>query len=195
MHRIHGLLLLIAVSCQALPGDALAADGPCPDDHAITGTYRNHSYGFTVVIPKGLEGWWNSAVCVPQPPNGCTCMGDHGRDIPLRGGGQISIDAAPELFDETLATAAYKDLRRFELHTNETALLVKTLGPMRLRGMPSYRCIAASTQAGAPVVREVVHVTLPSGTYVAISIEAPEQQFREHHRAYEALLNSLRPSP
>lgn len=122
-------------------------------------------------------------------------MGDHGRDVPLRGGGSISIYADPQVFEASLATAAYRDLHAFEARTDASELVVRLFGQRRLRALPSYRYIATSSEAGSTVVRESAHVTLPSGGYVVISIEAPEQQYRKHHLAYLALLNSLRPSP
>src|SRR5664280_2598392 len=54
----------------------------CPDMVDTTGTYVNTSYGFSIVIPKGLRGTWNSARCVSSK-GGCACMSDHGRIIPL----------------------------------------------------------------------------------------------------------------
>jgi hypothetical protein len=178
---------LLLVATLLASAAVQASDALCPDDRATTGLYRNYSYGFTVVIPRGLEGWWNSPACVPGPPEGCVCMGDHGRDVPLRGGGSISIYADPQVFEASLATAAYRDLHAFEARTDASELVVRLFGQRRLRALPSYRYIATSSEAA--------HVTLPSGGYVVISIEAPEQQYRKHHLAYLALLNSLRPSP
>lgn len=54
----------------------------CPDDHPWTGTYENYNYHFVVVIPQNLKGYWNSAAC-SKGADGCTCMQDHGRIIPL----------------------------------------------------------------------------------------------------------------
>ena len=55
---------------------------PCPDRKTYAGKYRNLAYGFSIVIPRGLRGHWNSARCVPDEI-GCVCMQDHGRFIPL----------------------------------------------------------------------------------------------------------------
>jgi hypothetical protein len=54
----------------------------CPDTHPWTGHVINYSFGFEFDVPKPLKAYWNSARCV-QDGNDCTCMGDHGRDIPL----------------------------------------------------------------------------------------------------------------
>src|SRR5437868_11436651 len=55
----------------------------CPDQKVYTGKYRNIVYGFSIIIPAGLKGYWNSARCAPDEKYGCVCMGDHGRFIPL----------------------------------------------------------------------------------------------------------------
>lgn len=56
----------------------------CPDDHGWKGKYENFSYGFSIVIPRGYEGFWNSAACANDKKDGsCVCMSDHGRIIPL----------------------------------------------------------------------------------------------------------------
>ncbi len=197
MRRMRGLLvcLVVVASGLAIPRHVLAADAICPGDVATVGRYRNYSYGFTVVIPKGLEGWWNSPPCSPDPPDGCLCMGDHGRDLPLKGGGFILINADPQVLEESLATAAYKDLQAFEARNDASELVVKVFEPRRFRALPSYRYIATSAKAGAAVVRESVHIMLPSGSYVFVSIDAPELQYQKYRRAYISLLDSLRPSP
>lgn len=55
----------------------------CPDQKVYTGKYRNWVYGFSIIIPAGLKGYWNSAGCAQDEKYGCVCMGDHGRFIPL----------------------------------------------------------------------------------------------------------------
>ena len=54
----------------------------CPDTRGWTGRYTNYSYRFSINIPKRLQGFWNSARC-SNGPDGCVCMSDHGRIIPL----------------------------------------------------------------------------------------------------------------
>jgi len=57
-------------------------DDACPDTRGWKGRYANYSYGFSIEIPKHLQGFWNSAQC-SNGPDGCVCMSDHGRIIPL----------------------------------------------------------------------------------------------------------------
>src|SRR6267143_351140 len=86
-----GILLSVAVLVPTVNSQAKLgrtrgktdATDPCPDDKTYTGTYRNIVFGFSIVIPAGLKGYWNSARCAPDEKYGCVCMGDHGRFIPL----------------------------------------------------------------------------------------------------------------
>jgi len=93
--RIFPMILLLFI-CSLLRVDSqvegVQSKSPCPDDRAWTGKYRNYVYGFSIVIPRGLKGYWNSAKCAPDEKYGCVCMGDHGRFIPL------SSDANIEAF-------------------------------------------------------------------------------------------------
>jgi len=87
-HRtILGILLTasfltLAANSQVKRGEP-EATGPCPDQKAWIGRYRNYVYGFSIFIPAGLKGYWNSLACVPEGKHDCVCMGDHGRFIPL----------------------------------------------------------------------------------------------------------------
>jgi len=60
-----------------------ASNRLCPDERVYTGNYRNLRFGFSIVIPAGLKGYWNSVQCVHDERLGCLCLGDHGRFIPL----------------------------------------------------------------------------------------------------------------
>ena len=89
-------MILLIIVCSLLTVDSQVKPGPskspCPDDRAWTGRYRNFVYGFSIVIPRGSKGYWNSARCVPDEKYGCVCLGDHGHFIPL------SSDASIEAF-------------------------------------------------------------------------------------------------
>src|SRR5664279_6072138 len=106
------LLLLIAPHSDAQPQSA--AQQPCPDAVDTSSKYINSSCGFSIVIPAGLKGTWNSARCVAGH-DGCVCMSDHGRIIPLSEGQNDTdhwIEAyagfAAELEEPTLQDAVDK---------------------------------------------------------------------------------------
>jgi len=80
------LILLILPGCVVRADSqrkSIAFSQPCPDKRTWTGRYRNYVYGFSIVIPLRLKGYWNSSPCAPDETYGCVCMGDHGRFIPL----------------------------------------------------------------------------------------------------------------
>src|SRR6478672_8790082 len=82
-----GVLLLVTALAPAAKSQTKRATSessePCPDQKTYTGKYRNWVYGFSIIIPAGLKGYWNSARCAPDEKYGCVCTGDHGRFIPL----------------------------------------------------------------------------------------------------------------
>lgn len=76
-------ILIILGIVQSLPAQTKKTKPLCPDEKTYTGKYRNRAYGFSLVIPRGLQGYWNSSACEPDEKYGCICMTDHGRYIPL----------------------------------------------------------------------------------------------------------------
>ncbi len=76
----------------------------CPDQKVYTGKYRNLVYGFSIIIPTGLKGYWNSAKCAPDEKYGCVCMGDHGRFIPLSDDASIEALVGYQMEDEWSVT-------------------------------------------------------------------------------------------
>jgi hypothetical protein len=81
------LFLVVALLSFAAPTRAQteAAEGPCPNKNPSIGEYRNLHHRFSIVIPVGLKGYWNSRACD-------SAATDHGRRIPL------AIDATIEVF-------------------------------------------------------------------------------------------------
>jgi len=144
MSRTHlkGLLifLLMAGGLGSANGQKLrkqASVGPCPDQKTYTGKYRNLAYGFSIVIPRGLRGHWNSARCVPDEKIGCVCMQDHGRFIPLADNASIEAFVGYEIDPEW----SLRDYEREEISslrknpdlTEAKALRTKSMRLDRLR--------------------------------------------------------------
>jgi len=84
------ILLALLIALTFLQGNPClgqsqnTTQNACPDEVDTNGKYVNE-YGFSLVVPVGLKGTWNSARCV-SGPDGCVCMSDHGRIIPLSNG-------------------------------------------------------------------------------------------------------------
>ncbi len=81
---VGSFLQSVSTQLQQESGGPTPTVEQCPDTHGWSGKYENFSYGFSVLIPQGYEGFWNSARCVNDKKDGfCVCMSDHGRIIPL----------------------------------------------------------------------------------------------------------------
>jgi hypothetical protein len=86
------LFLVVALFWLAAPTHAQAeAEEPCPNKKPSIGEYRNLHHGFSIIIPAGLKGYWNSPAC-DSAGNDCICATDQGRRIPL------ATDATIEVF-------------------------------------------------------------------------------------------------
>jgi len=93
----------------------------CPDEVATAGYYRNYSYGFSISIPRGLRGFWNSARCVKDKRD-CVCMSDHGRFIPLDRHSYLEVfvevqnaETVEESIDDELAFSLKRHKEKGEL--------------------------------------------------------------------------------
>ncbi|HXP46282.1 MAG TPA: hypothetical protein VN810_03335 [Terriglobales bacterium] len=107
----------------------------------------NYSYGFSVVIPKGLKGFWNSAVCV-SGPDGCTCMSDHGRIIPLTAEPyeperhiEVYAGYAADLDEPTVEQEVDKRLGWIRESSREGSVRVLRQSSTTLAGLKSQRVV------------------------------------------------------
>lgn len=169
----------------------------CPDTVPTTGVYRNDSYGFTVTLPPGLQGFWNSARCVPERESGeCLCMSDHGRDIPLAPEAYIVIFAAYTSEEAPLRDAVRKDIAKYRGGTKPPDFEVLELRDVRLAGLPACRYVAIRKGQGSYRYREVVLARTPDGQIeYTIAIEGPRELYENHRAAYRTILSSWRVTP
>jgi hypothetical protein len=145
------LAALLVLMVGSVPRAALAMQvsppkGPsqCPDRVAWSGRYDNHSYGFSIVIPANLQGYWNSAACV-DATDGCTCMSDHGRIIPLsteRDGPERHIEAyAGFAIEPTLRQETNQHLRSIQQRSRAHGLGVRKRSNTRIAGLNGERML------------------------------------------------------
>ena len=118
-----------------------APDEPCPHEIASTGTYRNRDYGFSIVIPPGLNGYWNAAVCA-KTSEGCVCLGDHGRVLPLapesHGSGRyIEVYAGFDIEDRAEQVRSRVD--RIQERGRQNSLVDISRRALRLAGLRAQR--------------------------------------------------------
>jgi hypothetical protein len=130
----------------------------CPDEVTTIGHFRNYSYGFSVSIPPGLKGLWNSARCVKDERN-CVCLGDHGRFIPVDKNSYIEIFVRTENY-ETLRESIEEEVEwNSKRHKDEKELAeVVTRAPARLGGASATRLMIKYQDAktGATMLEDII---------------------------------------
>jgi len=190
-------LIILIFSCAvcAEPQRKRASHSVCPDERAWTGRYRNYVFGFSIVIPRGLKGYWNSPRCAPDEKYGCVCMNDHGRFIPL------SSDANIEVFVGYQMESDWS-LRQYEQHAisfvtddkqNQDVNIVRSqwfqLGSLRTR-----RFEARYLKNNKPMVMDHI-VALHNGVeYELILVTSPDR-YGADRRQFEKLIASWRLTP
>jgi hypothetical protein len=119
----------------------------CPDTIGWTGGYTNYSYRFSIEIPKRLQGFWNSSRC-SDGPDGCICMSDHGRIIPLtkepfEPERHIEVYAAyaVDLDERTLAGEVTKHLDSIRERSHGGNVEVRRRVKIRLGGIDAERVV------------------------------------------------------
>jgi hypothetical protein len=126
---------------------------PCPDRKTYTGKYRNLNYGFSIVIPRGLRGHWNSARCVPDEKIGCVCMGDHGRFIPLAEKASIEAFVGYEVDPEwSLRDYEREDISSIRKDPDLIRVKVLSTKPMRLDRLRARRFVVQFVEKNHNVV-------------------------------------------
>lgn len=111
----------------------------CPDDIATMGYYRNYSYGFSVSIPYGLKGFWNSAGCVKNKLD-CVCMGDHGRFIPIDSHSYLEVFVGVQNAETTKESIDEKVESMLKTHREkQEPARILSRGSARLGGVSATR--------------------------------------------------------
>ena len=197
------VLVFFATTAMARPAKVLlpvpapipAPAAICPDQVPTTGIYRNHSYGFTVTLPAGAKGEWNSARCVADANlKDCVCMSDHGRDISL--GPDAYITVYTGFIDATLASELLRDVEAFRGNVDDLDFSVRELRETKLEENPAYRYVAVKQVGELERYREAVIAETPGGgiEYFVV-IEAPEKIYRLKRPLFLSLLRSWRTTP
>ena len=141
----------------------------CPDDAPTVGWYRNYSYGFSLTIPAGLKGYWNSVPCV-KDENQCTCLNDHGLHIPISESAYLEVSANPWMAETRQENIDNAYRFRLEGH-KEKAEEVETLSrtAVRLNRIPAIRLKLRYTDTKTKVrmiEERLICVPMDTGRYV-----------------------------
>jgi hypothetical protein len=193
------LLLVIPPHSGAQPRSP--AQQHCPDTVDTNGTYVNASYGFSIVIPAGLKGTWNSARCVAGN-DGCVCMSDHGRIIPLSEGQNDTdhwIEAyagfAADLDEPTLQDEVDKRLDWVRERSVAGSVSVLRRSDIRIGGIDAKRVVVRyrDKESNRSMVEDFVEALRGSAGEVEYSVylRSPVDTYERDKPNFDQVLSSF----
>jgi hypothetical protein len=189
------ILLIFCCVLTAQPQGKRAGQPPCPDQRAWTGRYRNYVFGFSIVIPRGLKGYWNSARCAPDEKYGCVCMNDHGRFIPLSSDAYIVAFVGYQMESDWSVREHERQAVSFltDDKQNDQVTVVRSrwfqLGSLRAR-----RFEAHYLKNNKPVITDHIVALYKGVEYELILVTSP-QRFDADRRQFERIIATWRLTP
>ena len=170
----------------------------CPDEITTTGYYRNHSYDFSISIPSGLKGFWNSARCVKDERD-CICMGDHGRFIPVDRYSYLQVFVSTQNSETTKETIDEEIESRLATHKQKKApAVVITRAPARLDGVWATRLTLRYRDTKTrQIMLEDSIICAPvdpdhGGWLYTISLATPEMLYPKRKALFYSIIKSWR---
>lgn len=190
------LIIVLQVFACSIPANSKSKEELCPDEVETKDFYENWDFGFKVRIPNNLKGIWNSANCVNDPDEGCICMADHGRIIPLskrspESGGYIELYAGFE--DASVERAVTDRLESMhEKYGEKNVAIIKSYS-FRLAGLNAQRVIARyrPTKEDHWIIEDFVQAKRKVIEYF-LYLRTEEDSYKEDCRAFEAILKSFK---
>lgn len=165
-------------------------ESPCPDDKIYTGTYRNLVYGFSIVIPAGLKGYWNSARCAPHEKYGCVCLGDHGRFIPLASDAGMEAFVGYEMESEWKAIDYEKsDISYLRNQNDVRQLTIINSDRFRLGRLNGRRFVVEFVKNNKKVIKDHV-IALHRGVEYELILTTLADRYRNDKTQFEKLIAS-----
>jgi hypothetical protein len=162
----------------------------CPDERSYTGKYRNYVFGFSIVIPAGLKGYWNSARCAPDERYGCVCMGDHGRFIPLTKTAGMEAFVGWQMESEwTLRD--YENEEVTDLKQKQGVKQVRVLSSkyLRLGRVRARRFVVQFSKDNQSAVTDQV-IALYRGVEYQLILHTDADRYQKDRRVFERLVAS-----
>jgi hypothetical protein len=160
--------------------------------------YVNHSYGFSIFIPNGLAGLWNSARCVSQD-NECTCMSDHGRIIPLSKrthGPDRQIEAYADYSSEpesgTVTEAVTSELTAIRQSSMAGTMTVLRRKEVKLGGLDARRIAVEyrDKRSKNRMVEDFIDAIRENVRYL-VYLRTPEQGYARDRIAFDQIVGSF----
>jgi hypothetical protein len=171
----------------------------CPDTIGTTGKYVNYSYGFSIVIPKGLKGEWNSARCVAGS-DGCVCMSDHGRLISLATGPNDTdhwIEAyagfASDPDDPTLENEVASRLGWIRDRSRDGSVSVLQRSGVTIGGLKGKRVVARyyDKQSNRVMVEDFVEAVKGKRVEYSLYLRTPVEAYPREKAIFDTVLRSF----
>jgi hypothetical protein len=194
-----GALLIVTILAPAAKSQAKRVKSVsaelCPDQKTYTGKYRNWVYGFSIIIPAGLKGYWNSARCAPDEKYGCVCMGDHGRFIPLSDDASIDAFVGYEMESEW-SVSDYENEEVSSLRQKQGAEQVRVLSSewVRLGRLKGRRFVVQFTDKNKSIVVDHI-IALHKGVEYELILRTSPDRYQRDRREFEKVIVSWRLTP
>jgi hypothetical protein len=175
--------------------DRPASSEPCPDEMAWTGKYKNQHYGFSIIIPPGRKGFWNSYRCVKDEKLGCVCMTDHGRSIPLSG--DTFIDAyAGYIGDPELSLVDYEKMDIAFLTERKGVEQVKLISSRQiwLGRLKARRFVVRFVKENKTMIEDQI-IALHKDVQYDLTLGTFESKYQADKREFEKVIMSWKLIP
>ncbi|HSE24555.1 MAG TPA: hypothetical protein VLB68_23010 [Pyrinomonadaceae bacterium] len=186
---------LVMVACTATPATSQIIRGDtqaqrCPDERTYTGKYRNYVFGFSMIIPTGLKGYWNSARCAPDERHGCVCMGDHGRFIPLSDTAGVEAFVGWQMESEwALRDHQNQELAYLKDKQGVEQLRVLSSKYVWLRRVKARRFVVHFNENNKSVVVDQI-IALYQGVEYQLILHTLADRYQKDRRVFEKLVAS-----
>lgn len=170
----------------------------CPDQILSRGKYRNDYYKFSLRIPDGYEGLWNSVRCSGPGPD-CTCMSDHGRIIPLTKEPyapqrhiEIFAGYPAEAEDATVTQQVEEHLSWIRERSADNTMTILHHSRMKLAGVPAERVVVRYyDQSLQRWWREDRVESLRNGVAYMLYLRTSEETYPQDRSVFQAVLTSF----
>jgi len=191
-----GLLTIVCFTQNAnTQTGSSKGNSACPDDKTYTGKYRNLVFGFSIIIPAGLKGYWNSARCAPDERFGCVCMGDHGRFIPLANEASIEAFVGYQMEPEWNASEHEKsEISSLREQKDIQQLTVISSRQFRLGRLTGRRFIVEFVQNNQKVVRDHI-IALQKDVEYELILRTTASRYRDDTMQFEKVIASWKLRP
>jgi len=204
VHALPWMLILFGSDSGSLGGESADVktrqqQEPCPDEIPSRGKYVNLSYGFSIIIPPGLEGLWNSASCSKQGEE-CTCMSDHGRVIPLSAKPYLPdrhveayADYGADLENGTVSEAVTSNLQSIQERSQPGTMSVRHKRAIRLAGLDAQRVIVrySDKRLHAWMIEDFIEA-IGNGVRYMLYLRTPEATYTQDRSIFDRVIATFK---